>query len=215
MLMEKARSYESTSYKGLFHFVRYIEQLQKYNVDYGEANMEDEQSDTVRIMTIHKSKGLEFPVVFVAGLGKRFNMTDARSSVVIHAGLGIGLDAVNLKERTKRPSLIKKMIQKEEVLDSLGEELRVLYVALTRAKEKLILTGTMTDPAKQEEAVCMLRSRQQIELGFGRLSNGINFPGTGFFRLLARIDEHIPICRKYWTILDVVEGEIKERSVKK
>lgn len=214
MLMEKARSYESTSYKGLFHFVRYIEQLQKYNVDYGEANMEDEQSDTVRIMTIHKSKGLEFPVVFVAGLGKRFNMTDARSSVVIHAGLGIGLDAVNLKERTKRPSLIKKMIQKEEVLDSLGEELRVLYVALTRAKEKLILTGTMMDPAKQEEAVCMLRSRQQIELGFGRLSKASTF-WDWILPALARIDEHIPICRKYWTILDVVEGEIKERSVKK
>ena len=214
MLMEKARSYESTSYKGLFHFVRYIEQLQKYNVDYGEANMEDEQSDTVRIMTIHKSKGLEFPVVFVAGLGKRFNMTDARSSVVIHAGLGIGLDAVNLKERTKRPSLIKKMIQKEEVLDSLGEELRVLYVALTRAKEKLILTGTMTDPVKQEEAVCMLRSRQQIELGFGRLSKASTF-WDWILPALARIDEHIPICRKYWTILDVVEGEIKERSVKK
>ena len=214
MLMEKARSYESTSYKGLFHFIRYIEQLQKYNVDYGEANMEDEQSDTVRIMTIHKSKGLEFPVVFVAGLGKRFNMTDARSSVVIHAGLGIGLDAVNLKERTKRPSLIKKMIQKEEVLDSLGEELRVLYVALTRAKEKLILTGTMADPAKQEEAVCMLRSRQQKELGFGRLSKASAF-WDWILPALARIDEHIPICRKYWTILDVVEGEIKERSVKK
>lgn len=214
MLMEKARSYESTSYKGLFHFVRYIEQLQKYNVDYGEANMEDEQSDTVRIMTIHKSKGLEFPVVFVAGLGKRFNMTDARSGVVIHAGLGIGLDAVNLKERTKRPSLIKKMIQKEEVLDSLGEELRVLYVALTRAKEKLILTGTMTAPVKQEEAVCMLRGRQQMELGFGRLSKASTF-WDWILPALARIDEHIPICRKYWTILDVVEGEIKERSVKK
>lgn len=214
MLMEKARSYESTSYKGLFHFVRYIEQLQKYNVDYGEANMEDEQSDTVRIMTIHKSKGLEFPVVFVAGLGKRFNMTDARSSVAIHAGLGIGLDAVNLKERTKRPSLLKKMIQKEESLDSLGEELRVLYVALTRAKEKLILTGTMTDPAKQEEGVAMIRSRQQMELGFGRLSKASTFLDW-ILPALVRMDEHIPIRRTYWTILDVVEGEIKERSVKK
>ena len=81
MLIEKARAFESASYKGLFHFVRYMEQLKKYNVDYGEASIEDEQSDTVRIMTIHKSKGLEFPVVFVAGMGKRFNMQDARSSV--------------------------------------------------------------------------------------------------------------------------------------
>ena len=68
MLCEKARAFEATSYKGLFHFVRYIEELKKYHVDYGEANVEDEQSDTVRVMTIHKSKGLEFPVVFVAGM---------------------------------------------------------------------------------------------------------------------------------------------------
>lgn len=76
MLMERAKAFESTSYKGLFHFVRYMEQLQKYEVDYGEANVEEEQADTVRLMTIHKSKGLEFPVVFVAGMGKRFNMQD-------------------------------------------------------------------------------------------------------------------------------------------
>ena len=84
MLIERARIFESASYKGLFHFVRYMEQLQKYHVDYGEASVEDEQSDTVRIMTIHKSKGLEFPVVFVAGMGKRFNLQDARSSLALH-----------------------------------------------------------------------------------------------------------------------------------
>ena len=150
MLIEKARAFESASYKGLFHFVRYMEQLQKYNVDYGEASIEDEQSDTVRIMTIHKSKGLEFPVVFVAGMGKRFNMQDARSSVALHLHMGIGLDAVRLGERTKTPSLVKKVIQKEEALDSLGEELRVLYVALTRAKEKLIITGTLPDVKKKD-----------------------------------------------------------------
>ena len=83
MLIEKARAYEATSYKGLFHFVRYIEQLQKYDVDYGEASIEDEYADTVRVMTIHKSKGLEFPVVITAGMGKRFNMQDARSAVAL------------------------------------------------------------------------------------------------------------------------------------
>ena len=144
MLIEKARAYEATSYKGLFHFVRYIEQLQKYDVDYGEASIEDEYADTVRVMTIHKSKGLEFPVVITAGMGKRFNMQDARSAVALHAGMGVGLDAVDLEYRTKIPSIIKKVIQKEEALESLGEELRVLYVALTRAKEKLIITGTLS-----------------------------------------------------------------------
>ena len=89
MLIEKACSFEGTSYKGLFNFVRYIEQLKKYDVDYGEANIIDEQADTVRIMTIHKSKGLEFPIVFVVGMGKRFNMQDVNGSMIIHPELGV------------------------------------------------------------------------------------------------------------------------------
>lgn len=145
MLVEKATAFEKTSYKGLFHFVRYIEQLKKYNVDYGEAGYIDEQSDTVRIMSIHKSKGLEFPIVIVAGMGKKFNMADSSGSVLIHPELGVGIDAVDLKNRTKSPTFIKKVIQKEVQIENLGEELRVLYVAMTRAKEKLILTGQLKE----------------------------------------------------------------------
>ncbi len=142
MLIEKAAVFEGTSYKGLFHFVRYIEQLQKYDIDYGEANIVDEQADTVRIMSIHKSKGLEFPIVFVVGMGKRFNMTDITGSILIHPEWGVGIDAIDLERRTKIPTLLKKVIQQEVKLETLGEELRVLYVALTRAKEKLIMVGT-------------------------------------------------------------------------
>lgn len=145
MLVEKAAAFEGTSYKGLFHFVRYIEQLKKYDVDYGEANIADEQSDTVRILSIHKSKGLEFPIVFVCGMGKQFNMQDVRSAMVIHPEWGVGLDCIDLKRRTKAPTLLKKIIQHETKLENLGEELRVLYVAMTRAKEKLILTGEIKD----------------------------------------------------------------------
>ena len=141
MLSEKASAFESTSYKGLFNFVRYIEQLKKYEVDYGEAGIMDEQADTVRILSIHKSKGLEFPVVFVAGLGKKFNMQDTKSSIVLHSEWGVGMDAVDLVRRTKTPTFLKKVIQKEAALESQAEELRVLYVAMTRAKEKMILTG--------------------------------------------------------------------------
>ena len=166
MLIEKARAYEATSYKGLFHFVRYIEQLQKYDVDYGEASIEDEYADTVRVMTIHKSKGLEFPVVITAGMGKRFNMQDARSAVALHAGMGVGLDAVDLEYRTKIPSIIKKVIQKEEALESLGEELRVLYVALTRAKEKLIITGTLSKPEDKIAGYQMFRKDTEGTLYF-------------------------------------------------
>ena len=175
MLIEKARAYESTSYKGLFHFVRYIEQLQKYDVDYGEASIEDEHADTVRVMTIHKSKGLEFPVVIVAGMGKRFNMQDARSAVAFHAGMGVGLDAVNLEYRTKIPSIIKKVIQKEEALESLGEELRVLYVALTRAKEKLIITGTLSNPEDKISDGRVFQGNKRKELSFLQLSHAVTY----------------------------------------
>ena len=150
MLIEKAIQFESTSYKGLFHFVRYIEQLHKYDVDYGEASIAQEGADVVRLMSIHKSKGLEFPIVFVAGMEKEFNLMDIRSSVVIHSELGVGLDFVDVSRRVKAPTILKKMMQREVQKENVSEELRVLYVALTRAKEKLIMTGTITDFEEKE-----------------------------------------------------------------
>mgnify|MGYP004496128471 CR=1 FL=1 len=151
MLLEKAAAYEKTSYKGLFHFVRYIDELQKYDVDFGEADMVGENEDVVRIMSIHKSKGLEFPIVIVSGMGKNFNKQDTRSKMVLHPELGIGLDYMDGKLRIKSPTIAKKAIAKQIDLENLGEELRVLYVALTRAKEKLILTGTLKDAAEKLE----------------------------------------------------------------
>lgn len=162
MLVEKAAAFEETSYKGLFHFVRYIEHLKKYDVDYGEANIADEQSDTVRIMTIHKSKGLEFPIVFVCGLGKQFNMQDVKSRMVIHPEWGVGLDNIDLNQRTKVPTLLKKLIQREIKLENLGEELRVLYVAMTRAKEKLILTGEQKDAEETIQGMLNAQQSQQV-----------------------------------------------------
>ena len=162
MLLEKAAAYENTSYKGLFHFVRYIDELQKYDVDFGEADMVGENEDVVRIMSIHKSKGLEFPVVIVSGLGKNFNRQDTRSKMVIHPELGIGLDCIDEKKRVKAPTIARASIAKQIELENLGEELRVLYVALTRAKEKLILTGNLKDAEKKLEDYreqAMLRRR--------------------------------------------------------
>lgn len=152
MLLEKAIAYENTSYKGLFHFVRYIDELQKYDVDFGEADMIGENEDVVRIMSIHKSKGLEFPVVFVCGLGKNFNRQDVKSRMVLHPELGMGLDCMDGERRVKSPTIAKKAIAKQIDLENLGEELRVLYVALTRAKEKLILTGSRKDAAEEIES---------------------------------------------------------------
>lgn len=166
MLVEKAIAFESTSYKGLFHFVRYIEQLHKYDVDYGEASVVEESTDVVRLMSIHKSKGLEFPIVFVVGMDKLFNMQDARASIVIHPELGVGLDAIDMEMRTKTPTLLKRMIQKEIQKESVSEELRILYVSMTRAREKLILTGTVKNMDQILKQCASLSNRSEIELPY-------------------------------------------------
>lgn len=151
MLVEKALEFETTSYRGLFHFIRYIEQLEKYQVDFGEASILSENENAVRIMSIHKSKGLEFPIVFAAGLGKSFNKQDSRSRIVLHPDLGAGADEIDPKLRLRIPTLLKKAIQTQSELENLGEELRVLYVALTRAKEKLILSGAAKHLAEKQD----------------------------------------------------------------
>jgi ATP-dependent helicase/nuclease subunit A len=143
MLIQKAKTFEQGNYKGLFRFVRYMEQLREYDIDYGEANVQGEHENLVRIMSIHKSKGLEYPIVFVSGLSKKFNMMDTHSPILMHSDYFFGPDVISLETREKRQTLLKKMISlklKEEIL---GEELRILYVAMTRAKDKLVLTGAV------------------------------------------------------------------------
>ena len=211
MLVQKARTFESTSYKGLFHFVRYIEQLKKYNVDYGEANIEDEQSDTVRIMTIHKSKGLEFPIVFVVGMGKGMNFQDARSRVVLHPKLGIGLDVVDLERRTRCPSIIKKVIQSEETVDTLAEELRVLYVAYTRAKEKLIITGSIANRERRFVWYKMACDTEEQVLPYYRRCKVSSY-WDWVLPAVLRLKESKVIRMEIWNALRVVQGEI-EREV--
>ena len=172
-LIEKAAAYEKTSFHGLFHFMRYIENLRKYEVDYGEADIADERADLVRIMTIHASKGLEFPICFVGGLGKQFNAQDEKKSIVHDAELGIGIDYVNPIARTKTRNLLKSVMNRKEKKERLGEELRVLYVALTRAKEKLIMTGTVKDAGAYEEEL-----RERLSL-YGIAPDGAPQSGNG------------------------------------
>ncbi len=142
MLVQKATDFESTSYSGLFNFLRYIEKLQKYDVDYGEGQTDSDEDDLVRIMSIHKSKGLEFPVVIIGDFGKRYNLTDSKESIVYDSDFGIGMDYVDLEHRTKEGVIYKNMIAHKIISDAIGEELRILYVAMTRAVDKLIMIGS-------------------------------------------------------------------------
>ena len=175
MLVEKAMDYEKTSYRGLFNFVRYIEQLQAYQVDYGEVNLTGAGNTAVEIMTIHKSKGLEFPVVFVAGMGKQFNFQDMNAGLLLHPELGIGADAIIPEKRVIASSLNKQVIRRQLLKESLGEELRVLYVAMTRAKEKLILTGTVGKLEKQMLSLSRFLDEEEELLPLGTRMKAKNY----------------------------------------
>lgn len=142
MLLKKAVQYENSSYSGLFNFIRYIERVQQVELDEGEAKGYEEENDSVKLMTIHKSKGLEFPVVIVAGMGRQFNEMDYKKTVVVGKEGGLGIDYIDKDKRIRYQSPIKKALTIMGKEADRAEELRVLYVALTRAKEKLIMTGS-------------------------------------------------------------------------
>lgn len=145
ILFQRAKQYESTSFKGLFNFITFINKLRKSSGDMGSAKILGENEDVVRIMSIHKSKGLEFPIVFTCGMGKQFNLMDLSNSILFHEELGFGPDFVNLNNRNSYSTLAKEAIKKRIRLETLSEEMRILYVAFTRAKEKLIITGATRD----------------------------------------------------------------------
>ncbi|MET3696310.1 DNA helicase/exodeoxyribonuclease V subunit A [Bacillus oleivorans] len=150
-LYDRARVYETTSFRGLFRFLRFVERLQERGEDLGTARSIGEQDDVVRLMTIHRSKGLEFPYVFIAGLNKNFNMKDVQSSTLLDKELGIAMKYVDPIKRLTYPSLPQLAFARKKRLESLSEEMRILYVALTRAKEKLYLLGTISELGKSVE----------------------------------------------------------------
>jgi ATP-dependent helicase/nuclease subunit A len=147
-LHDRARQYEATTLRGLFGFLRFIQRIRAGGGGPGEARTLCESENVVRIMSIHKSKGLEFPVVFVAGLGKKFNTSDLNDQLLLHKALGLGPDRVDLQLRASYPTLAKIAIRGRLKMELLAEEMRILYVALTRAREKLVLVGTSRDLAR-------------------------------------------------------------------
>jgi ATP-dependent helicase/nuclease subunit A len=142
-LYDRARQYESTSFRGLFRFLRFVERMKDSGKDLGTARALGEQEDVVRIMSIHKSKGLEFPVVFVAALSKRFNMRDLADAFMVHKDLGFGPRFTDTAARTSYPTLPWLAIRRKLRMEMIAEEMRVLYVALTRAREKLYLVASI------------------------------------------------------------------------
>lgn len=141
MLFEKARDYEQGSFKGLYNFIKFIDKVTKAGSDMGAPKLIGENEDVIRIMSIHKSKGLEFPVVFLSGTGNQFNMMDLNDSILLHPKIGIGPKYINYERKIQYNTLAKQAIKIQNKQESLEEEMRLLYVALTRSREKLIITG--------------------------------------------------------------------------
>ena len=148
MLLQRAVDFEKTSYHGLYSFIHYMEKLQKYEVDFGEADQLAEDADVVRIMSIHKSKGLEFPICFLAGMAKKINLKDLRGTLLMDVDYGLAVPVIDCDNRVRRKSLRKEILAQKMKLDTLGEELRILYVGMTRAREKLFLCGAVPDYEK-------------------------------------------------------------------
>ncbi len=147
-LFEKAKQYEKASFKGLFNFIQFIDKLKKQNGDLASAKLIGENEDVIRIMSIHKSKGLEFPVVFLCNTHKKFNMQDLNENILLHQDIGFGPTIIDTNRKIKYPSIAKDAIKLKMKQETLSEEQRILYVALTRAKEKLYITGRNKDFTK-------------------------------------------------------------------
>ncbi len=148
LLLEKARVFQAGSLQGLFNFIGFIDGLQSGGQDAGAASIIGENDNVVRIMSIHKSKGLEFPVVCVAGLGRRFNMRDSTRRLLVHGEMGLGPYYIDLEQRSLFDTLARKAIISKLRQQSLAEEMRILYVAMTRAESRLILSGSLASLEK-------------------------------------------------------------------
>ena len=158
MLFQKAKQYESSNFKGLYNFINFIDRLKLSSGDLGSAKLIGENDNVIRIMSIHKSKGLEFPVVFLSSTGKQFNLMDLNDSVLLHQEMGIGVKYIDYDKQIQYDTLSKASLRSKMLIETLSEEMRILYVALTRAKEKLIITGIKNDYQKY-----FLKMSEQVE----------------------------------------------------
>ena len=199
-LFDRARQYEATNYRGLFRFLRFIEALTGRGSDLAVARALGENENLVRVMSIHKSKGLEFPVVFVADLGKEINLSDTRELVLRHRDLGIGPYFTVPDQGFRYPTLARWAIAQQIRRETKAEELRILYVAMTRARERLILVGSARDLANKcvkwaETANCRGRSLPEAKVAAAKtyldwiVPALVRHPDAGPLREMAGIAE--------------------------
>ncbi len=152
LLVEKAGQFEQGSYSGLYGFISYIEAMKKNNISIGEAKVLGEGENVVRVMTVHKSKGLEFPIVILTGTGRRIRYRGTGTATAMHKDLALGMPHVDLEGKWHRKTLLQRVIEAKKADEELEEEIRILYVAMTRAMDQLIMTGKVKDPDKLEES---------------------------------------------------------------
>ncbi len=198
LLFEKANRFEATSFRGLFHFLQYVKRLSTGGDEVGEAKLVGEGDNVVRLMSIHKSKGLQFPVVILAGAQRRFNRKSVQGPFLLHKDLGIGISHVEPERRITYATPARAAISLQKHSEEMGEELRVLYVALTRAKEKLIITGTAE--AEKLEKICG-----------GGLSPSEVMHADSFLTLLARAGQDSDLAEMHlYPPFEMVTVEKKE-----
>ena len=167
MLFDKAKQYETASFKGLFNFINFIDKLKTTNTDMDSAKLIGENEDVIRIMSIHKSKGLEFPVVFLCATKKQFNLMDLNENILLHQDIGLGPKYINYERKIEYNTLAKEAIGYKSKIETISEEMRILYVALTRAKEKLIITGLSKDIKKEiKEKEDLLNMYEEENINF-------------------------------------------------
>ncbi|CAI6071455.1 ATP-dependent helicase/nuclease subunit A [Paenibacillus sp. JJ-100] len=176
-LYDRARQYEeATANRGLFRFLTYVSRLRENGGDLGTVSSgSGEQDNAVRIMTIHRSKGLEFPIVFVGGISKLFNQQDLHAPFLMHKELGFGPRFVDRDNRVAYPTLANLAIRRRAQFELLAEEMRVLYVALTRPKEKMVLVGTVKDAVKKAQAWLQVKDSPELALPDYLLAAGRNY----------------------------------------